>query len=44
MSETVIRRGKPSPHLVRDATFSRTPAGSKIYCYIDTAEGKYAKQ
>ncbi len=42
MSETIIKRGKPSPHLVRDATFSRAPAGSKIYCYIDTVEGKYA--
>ena len=42
MSETVIKRGKPSPHLLRDAMFTRAPEGSKIYCYINTTEGKYA--
>ncbi len=42
MSETVIKRGKPSPHLLREAEFSLAPAESKIYCYIDTTEGKYA--
>ena len=42
MSETVIKRGKPSPHLLREAEFSLAPADSKIYCYIDTTEGKYA--
>ena len=42
MSETIIKRGKPSPHLLKDATFSRASAGSKMYCYIKTTEGKYA--
>ena len=42
MNETVVKRGKPSPHLLKDATFSRASADSKMYCYITTTDGKYA--